>query len=176
MSGPSVVSVTVTSPLDTILALGASTRLAATALDSNGAASPGAVFDWTSSDPGVVDVGSDGTVEALAVGTATVSASAEGASGSIRLAVVDADLTAVAALAGDPFASALVASVSSAARSDVEASWSGCQDGAASGDIQTVVDCIDGVRSDESSAADVDSAQLAVLTLFADAIERALAF
>jgi Tol biopolymer transport system component len=70
-----VASVTVTPAVDTVFIRG-SLQLTATATDAGGAAIPGAVFTWTSSDPALATVSASGAVSALATGTVTITAKA----------------------------------------------------------------------------------------------------
>jgi hypothetical protein len=96
-------------------------------------------------------------------------------SGSIRLRVVQADLATTGVLAGDAYAGALVATVSAAKRSAVQAAWGGCATGAGSGNIVAIKKCVDGVRAEAASATDpTDSVLLAVLVLFVNRIELLL--
>ena len=84
-----VSAVAVTSPADT-LAVGDTLRLAAAATDANGHAVEEASFAWSSSDASVVDVDGSGLGAAVAVGTAVVTASSSGVSGSTELVVIPA--------------------------------------------------------------------------------------
>lgn len=75
-----VVSIDVVPPsLD--LFVGESASLSAVLLDAGGSVIPGRSPAWASSDVGVATVASDGTVAALAPGSADVSATADGVSG-----------------------------------------------------------------------------------------------
>ena len=69
--------------------------LSAVARSPSGAAQDGVTFDWSSSDESVVTVSSAGVVKAVANGSATVSATAEGVSGDCDVTVeqVAAQLT-----------------------------------------------------------------------------------
>lgn len=169
-------SVDVTSPIDTILPVGKSAQLGATARDQAGAAILGVAFSWTSSNPAVVSVSGTGLAAAQAAGSATITAAvAGGVSGSLRLRVVEADLTTVSALAGDAFATALVAALSAGKRPAVQAAWSKCASGAESGNVVAVLQCGTGVHAEAASAGDpTDGALLGVLLLYADEIQRRL--
>ena len=74
-SGP--YTVTVTAPTDTLDAIGASMALSATVTDGGGNDMNGAPVAWTSLDPSRATVDSTGTVTALAVGSARVTAAYE---------------------------------------------------------------------------------------------------
>ena len=79
----------------TIGALGDTLRLAAEAFDANGRAVAGAEFSWESSDDAVATVDSSGLVTAAGNGTATITASAGGASGEAVVTVMQ-EVSAVA--------------------------------------------------------------------------------
>lgn len=65
-------------------------RVVAAATDANGHPVEEASFSWSSSDASVVDVDESGLATAVAVGTAVVTASSSGVSGSAELVVVPA--------------------------------------------------------------------------------------
>jgi len=90
-------SVVVTPPADTI-APGDSLRLAAEAFDANGHVVQGADFAWSSSAAAVATVDPSGLVRGAAEGTATITATAEEASGTSEITVVNPDRAALVAL------------------------------------------------------------------------------
>lgn len=175
---PGAASVEVTSAIDTILPMGRTSQLTATARDQAGAAIPGATFTWSTSDPAVVGVSSAGLATPGNPGTATVTATTQGQAprgGNIRLRVVEADLATVIALGGDAFAAALVGAVSSGQRAAVQAAWSACATGATAGNVVTILGCLAQVRAAAGSVSDpTDRALLAVALLYVDQIERQL--
>ncbi len=69
---------------------GLSTRLAGTALDSDGQPIPGVTFEWTSADPSVATV-VDGEVTATGDGWTEVAALASGKSDALSIVVVTPD-------------------------------------------------------------------------------------
>ena len=75
------------SPAMATLAPGDTVRLTATATDANGHALAAAAFTWASSDAGVASVDNTGLVEALADGTATITAGAGGVEGTAQITV-----------------------------------------------------------------------------------------
>ena len=81
-----VASVTVTPAADT-LAVGDTLRLSAEAYDADGGVMASAQFSWSSSDVSVVIVSTSGLVTAVAAGTATVTATADGVEGFSEIAV-----------------------------------------------------------------------------------------
>lgn len=178
-SGPDVPSsITVTSPVDTILDLGRTATLQAAAVNARGEPVTGLQFDWSSSDPSVVSVvpvGASGYATAEGLGTATVTAATAGASGTIRLRVVDVDLGPVVTLTGDPYPDALVASLTAATSATVQPAWEACETGAPDGNVAAILRCVADIREEAASATDgTDRASLAVLGLYLDGIERSL--
>jgi WD40 repeat protein len=81
-----VAAVTVT-PATASLVIGGTQQLTASARDATGAALAGRPVTWTSSTPAVASVSTTGVVTALAVGTATITASIEGRTGTSLLTV-----------------------------------------------------------------------------------------
>ncbi len=81
-----VTSVTVTPTPDT-LALAATQQLTATIKDQNGAAMTGLTPAWSSSATGVATVSSSGRVTAVSAGTATITATNSGKSGTATIVV-----------------------------------------------------------------------------------------
>lgn len=72
------------------LVVSESQPLTATAFRGDGDPVPGATFTWASDDESVATVGSDGTVTAVAPGSATVEATSGGRTGSAQVAVIPA--------------------------------------------------------------------------------------
>ena len=79
-----VAGVRVTPDSASLVARGDTVRLGAEALDANGHAVAGAVFAWQSDDTSVATVDASGLVTAAGVGTATIMAAADSASGTDR--------------------------------------------------------------------------------------------
>jgi hypothetical protein len=161
---PPVVAIIVASPIDTLLAVGSGTGLTATATDAAGDTVTTA-FDWTSSDPAVA-VNSAGHVEAVSPGVATITATADGVSGTIRLRVVPADLTAIRALLADPYAAALVAAVVD--NQTVAEAWADAGDAAANGNLVALAKALGTLTSEAGAATGHDRAVLGALDLFTD--------
>ena len=81
-----VVSVVVTPSVDTLIAVGATRQLSATATDANGSALLGKTFQWRSSAPTVVTIDPvTGLATGVASGKAIITATADGISGSATL-------------------------------------------------------------------------------------------
>jgi alpha-tubulin suppressor-like RCC1 family protein len=86
---PTVMSVEVSPATATLTSLGETVQLTATARDASGNAISGKTFTWSSSDEDCASVSSAGLVTAAAFGTATISATADGVSGSCSLTVAE---------------------------------------------------------------------------------------
>ena len=104
VSGTAVVKVmqlaglVVVSPVVDTVALGNTLRLVAEAFDENGSVVDGADFTWSSSDVSVATVDAMGLVTGIAEGTATITATAGGASGTSQITVANPDRVALVAL------------------------------------------------------------------------------
>ncbi len=91
---PPVASVSVT-PESAEVQVGSTVALTATTLDAGGAVLTGRTVTWSSSDAEIAIVGSDGTVTALSLGIATITARSEGQSGESTIAVVPIPVASV---------------------------------------------------------------------------------
>jgi uncharacterized protein YjdB len=74
-------------PATAALAVGGTQQLAAVARDAAGAERAGRTFVWTSSAPAVATVSSTGLVTAVGAGSATITATADGVSGTAAVTV-----------------------------------------------------------------------------------------
>jgi hypothetical protein len=79
-------------PLGPSLMPGDTMQLSATVRNAGGGVAAGAAVGWTSSDPGVVTVGPDGLLTAIADGTATVTATSGSRSGAVRVWVFESPI------------------------------------------------------------------------------------
>ena len=86
------------SPATDTIAVGATLRLAAEALDANGNAIAGAAFTWSSSDTSVASVDASGLVRGIAEGRATITAVSGDARGISEIAVENPDRAVLVAL------------------------------------------------------------------------------
>ncbi len=84
---PTVISVVVTPGTATLVSLGETVQLNASARDANGNAISGKTFTWSSSDESVAMVSSSGLVTAAANGTTTITPTTEGVSGTATITV-----------------------------------------------------------------------------------------
>src|SRR6266508_2568534 len=100
-----VASVTVTPPSATI-PQGQTLQLTATPIDTSGAPMTGQAVAWASSNGAVATVNNSGLVSALAAGSATITATSEGQSGSAGVTVTPVPVASVAV--NPPTASILV--------------------------------------------------------------------
>ena len=88
------------SPASATLIVGATQQLTATPLDANGNPLSGRTISWTTSAPGVATVDANGLVTAVAPGSATVTATSEGKSGTSAITVNPAPVASVAVTPG----------------------------------------------------------------------------
>lgn len=178
-----VSSVSLTSALDTVIPVGFTTAVTAIGQDSDG--DPVDVtFDWASSAEQVASVSGSGAVLGVADGRAVISATAResdlvapgGATGTIPMRVVDADVDALRALLADPLAAHLVAALGPSQGAVADA-LDECDAGLSSGNLVRASGCIDAVRAALASATDGDDrALLATLSLLTDYTASALTF
>ena len=98
-SPPTVASVDI-SPSTATIELSRTTHLTATARSAGGAVIPGLSVAWTTASPAIATVSSDGTVEAIALGATTITATIEGKSGAAAVTVVAPTAPAARWLAG----------------------------------------------------------------------------
>jgi len=163
---PTIATIDVTSPIDSLLAVGRTTQLTAAALDATGA-TVSATFTWSSTDPAAATVSASGLVSGVAAGATTIRAVSGSVTGSTPFRAVDADLPGVAAVLGDSFAAGLVGALSGATNTSVAGFLSGCSNSLTTGHIGNVEQCLDAIAG-ASGADENDTALLAVLKLFVD--------
>lgn len=82
------VSTVTVDPDSTSVVVGKTTTLTATPKDAGGGALTGRTITWTSSNTSVATVDDNGVVTGVAVGTATITATSEGKSGTARVDVI----------------------------------------------------------------------------------------
>jgi hypothetical protein len=82
----SVASVEV-SPVDAIIATGASRQFTATVRDAAGATLTGRTVNWNSSNTAIATVSTSGLVSAVAIGSATITATSEGKTASVTITI-----------------------------------------------------------------------------------------
>lgn len=102
-----VAKVTVT-PAASSVGVGGTVALAVAVTDANGTALAGRAVAWTSSASGVARVDANGVVTGAAAGTATVTATSEGVTGTAAVRVIAPAPAAVAAVEVSPTSATLV--------------------------------------------------------------------
>lgn len=170
---PVVAAVAVSADIGPVLAPGATTRLSATATDAQGGALS-AGFTWSSSDPDVVEVTSDGTLTALAPGEATVSAQAEGVSGGVDLTVFDLDVATAEALLDDPMADLLLTALGTEQEAVVRPAWVECREALDLRDVTGLAACLSPLADNLDQDEPVSGPLRTLLTLFTDSLDRLL--
>ena len=171
---PTLTSVTVTSPVDTVMAVGRSTQLSAQARDQNGNPMPGVAFSWRSTNADVATVSGAGVVQGADAGASTIEADAGDAVGSLRMRVVAADLEAIEALLQDPWILALGETLGDDSRAVFDEALEDCAQALDDGHILNLAACLAEAGDPSASEAD-DPAVLAVLSLVALRAEQLLA-
>jgi uncharacterized protein YjdB len=96
------VSTVVVQPAQDTLVVNATAQLTAATLDSIGGVLTGRVVTWGSSDPTTASVSASGLVTALKPGSATVTATSEGKSGTSAVIVLQAPVASVTVLPPSP--------------------------------------------------------------------------
>ena len=167
-------SLEVTSPFDSIVAVGKTLLLAWTVKGSNGFVTCCVPIVWRSSNPAALAV-SEGRVTGVAPGVATISATSGSAKDSLRMRAVQADLATIDVLAWDPYASALAQALSPGTRDAVALAFGWCKSGTPLGAVVTIMQCVTGVTAAAVTATDPsDRVLLATLQLYTDETQRRL--
>jgi hypothetical protein len=170
-----VASVEVTSPVDTIMAVGRSAQLSAVARDDRGATVSGISFAWGSSNEEVATVSSTGVVQAVGPGTTDITATIEHVTGGLRVRVAGADLDAIAALLADPYAAALVVALGETSRTRVQAALADCASARSAGHVIALNECLAIIAAEADMATGAtDRVLAAVLGVFARRAQRLL--
>ena len=133
-STPTVASIVVT-PDAAALTVGETVSLAAAAADASGNLVAQATFAWQSSDESVATVTADGLVTAIATGTANITATSGGVSGSATASVLTSALVTVRDLGSDAFLQAVIANVAGAVNANLTQAIDDILRGLAEGDI-----------------------------------------
>lgn len=167
---PPVASVTVTSPIDDVMAVDRSVQLEAAALDASGNVLSGPSFTWDSSEEAVVGVDAAGLVQGLSSGTSTITATADGVSGSLDMKVVAAELQKISALLEDAYTDQLAGSLSAEFRINTGIPLQDCSDALDVGHIVDLQECLQQIQA-VSGTDPTDQALLAVLGVIAERAE-----
>lgn len=164
-SGPTpVASVAVTSPIHDVMAVDRTVQLTAIAQDASGNTLSEQTFTWDSSDETVAGVDAAGLVQGLASGTSTISATADGVSGSLDMKVVAAELQKISALSEDAYTGQLAGSLT--AEFQINTGVPDCSDALDAGHILDLQDCLQQIQA-VSGTDPTDQALLAVLGVIA---------
>jgi hypothetical protein len=173
-----IASVIITSPIDTIVAVGTTVQLTASAQDAAGAEITGINFTWSSSPAFIASVDADGLVTALQEGAITILATTDetaGVSGSLMLRVVPANLILINEILADPFGNSLVNNLTFNTRSVVEDALAECANAIDTGNIVVLIACLTVVRTEVHSATDAtDRVLLGVYEFYVTQIEQSL--
>lgn len=173
--GASIASIDVSSPIDTVMAVGRTAQMDATATDTDGATvSPDPTFTWSSTNTSVATVSSSGLVSAAAAGTTDIEASADGVTGSLTMRAVNANLDAISTLLGDAYLTSMVAGLNSTPESTISGLLSTCSTNVDSGNILAIRDCLADALA-TTGVDGTDTALLAVLALYFEQADRHLA-
>lgn len=168
---PVVASVTVTSDVGAVFAIGGSTLLSARAADASGAAVQ-ATLVWASSDPSVAAVSTAGQITATAPGSVNVTASVGSVAGTFAVTVADADLVGLRALLADPFAEALIDGLAPSASGPLDQTWSECEQALDAGHLAVLQDCAAEARTTLTTDTDAPTRPLrSLLELVVDWID-----
>ncbi len=175
-----VAAVTVTPATDTLIALGRMAQLTATATDSHGNSVSGAAFTWRSSDEAAATVNATGLVTSVAAGSVTITATSEGVegvSGSLKMRVVEADLTGIRDLLVDLYVLRLIAQVNENTAARLRDALLEVALSVTQGNLAAVHSALTTAQSEVMASADAnenDVVLFAVLRLVFDHAERLL--
>ena len=175
--GTTVASVTVTSAIDTVMAVGRTAAMTAVARDASNNIVSGLTVNWTSLTMAAATVdAASGVVTGVAPGTSIVRAaqSNNAVTGQLQMRVVNADLPAVTATLADPFVTALRGALSATPQSTVNGLATTCAGHVTSGNLLALNTCLNGIIAVSGGSNGTDNALLAVLDLFAQHAQRRL--
>ncbi len=176
LQGPehTVASIVVTPASDTLISLGETVQLTATARNANGATVAGVSFTWSSSDGSCATVNSSGLVTASENGNVTITASTGSVSGSASITVTQIPASVAVAPASASLASVgetlqLTASALDANAHEIAGSsfsWESSDDGVATVDDSGLVTAVaDGAATINASTDGVPTPGTAEITV-----------
>lgn len=166
---PTVASVTLSDPADTLLAVGNTLQLSAQAKNAQGGVISGAQISWASTNGGVATVSSGGLVSGVGSGVATITARSGSASGTVQIRVLSVNRIAISANLGDPFIPALVAELTTARGGAVQSRITTCLSQASGGTLSGLVQSFIDLRSELAQSGETaDEPLVAVLALLID--------
>lgn len=170
--GASIASIDVSSPIDTVMAVGRTAQMDATATDTDGNTVT-TTFTWASTNTSVATISSSGLASAAATGTTDIEASADGVTGSLTMRAVNANLDAISALLGDAYLTSMVAGLDATTESTINGHLSTCSTNVDSGNILAIRDCLADALA-TTGVDGTDTALLAVLALYFEQADRHL--
>lgn len=169
--GATVANIVVTSPVDTVMAVGRTVSMTAAATDATGNPVT-ATFNWNSTNTSVALVSGTGLVTVQAAGSTTIQALSGGVAGGIAMRAVDADFAAVTATLSDAFGASLRTALSGTPASTLSGILTTCAAQVTAGHVRAVDTCL--VNALGVSGSGNDQALLGVLALFFEHAQRQL--
>lgn len=170
---PQLLSVSVESSIATVIAVARTAQLTATVTDSDGDVVSAPGMTWQTSDADVAAVNGNGLVTGVGPGQAVISAKHGGATGSLSIAVIDADLDAIAQLRNDPLVILLIRHLDSELAQGLTAALNELDGAVTVGNCIAVNDALEAALAGTSGSTNPsDVVSLAVLGLV---LERARA-
>ena len=168
-----VASIAVSSPIDSVMAVGRTVQLGAIARDASGNVLSGISYAWASTDVAVASITAAGVATGISAGSTMLRATSGGVSGSVGMRAVAADLPGVTATLSDAFVPALSGVLDAGTRATLNATLSTCSGAATAGNVLAIESCVASALG--TPAADGhDTAVLAVLALFFEESHRRL--
>jgi hypothetical protein len=162
---PTIANIAITSPVDTVIAVGRTVTMTAAATSSTGGPIT-ATFTWSSTNVGVATVTpSGGAVTANAAGTTTIQALSGGVTGTKAIRAVNADLALIASLLGDQFRQLLTTELGATPESTLTGFLTTCGAQLTAGHVRNIDTCLQNALG-VSSANGNDQALLGVLSLY----------
>jgi hypothetical protein len=139
--------VEIASPIDSVMAVGRSAQLSASAKDAN-QNDVGTSFTWNSSASPIATVNPAGLVSAVGAGATIIRATATGSSvfGSYPMRVVSADLPGVSGVLADPWVTSVRGALGPTAGGTVNGLVDTCLNHVATGHILALDDCLNDIR------------------------------
>ena len=174
--GATVATVTITSPVDSVIALSRTATMTAVARDAS--SNPVTVtFNWTSNTVATATVNATtGLVSPVAVGSTTIQAaqSNNAVTGSHPLRVVNANLPAVTALVTDSLAVTMRRALTATPQAAVVSGLATCSGHVTTGHVRALDTCLTSLKSVSGGTNGTDNALLNVLDLFFEHARRQL--
>jgi hypothetical protein len=165
---PTLASIQISSPVDSVMAVGRTVRLTAVARDGTGAIMSGVALSWSATPASVLTVSVDGLVTGVGGGSGVVRAAASGVTTDFGLRAIPADLDGIATTLGDAFLTALLSGLDTGTAAAVSADFAACASAVTSGNVLGLDQCLAAVRGVAGTGSANDQVRLAVTRLFVD--------